>query len=201
MLSLKSSSAIYLAIILLVISSVLYSSTSTKVAVTASEEAPQPNEGGEEMDIAEVARQREQNELEIIGRAREKIGTAMKPNQLINYCLNPTKRIDRFDLEDHFKMKDNELGVFVIGKDAKQMGVMNGQNGTVIYSSSRKGGKVVEEKIQNAKHEFPMGWRKIGPDGILKQKYQFKKELSEVLKGAGAGKENAHVKDVSETQR
>ncbi len=148
------------------------------------------------MSLAEVAQEREKNELSIIGRAREKIGKVMKPHQLINYCLNPARSVDRFDLSNHAQMKENELGVFVIDKSGSHIGVMNGAEGTIIHASQRNGKSiVVEEKIQDAKVEFPSGWRKIGPDGILKEKYQFKKELKDILSNGGRGSaQNSHIK-------
>ena len=132
-------------------------------------------------EFKSVLNAREKSENEIVERARSKIGTFMKPASLINYCLNPKKDIDRFDLKDHAKMKDNELGLFVIDKAGSHIGIMSAGQ-TVIHAHPSKKYIVTEESLDEAKRSFPNGWRKIGPDGILKEKYAFKEQMDNIMK-------------------
>ena len=125
--------------------------------------------------------QREKAENQIVSRAKSKLGKFMKPAALINYCLNPAKNIERFDLNDHMKAEDNEIGLFVIDKGGAHIGIMSAGK-TVIHASPQKKYIVTEDTIEEAKKSFPNGWRKIGPDGILKEKYAFQEQLDNIMK-------------------
>lgn len=148
-----------------------------------------------EVDFSTLMKQREEAELKIIGLARSKLGEKMKPQHLINYVLNPKKNVDRFGIEDHLKMPENESGLFVVDKRGEHIGIMVPEG--IIHSSRRSDWIVVEEPISDAKKSFPNGWKRVGPDGILKQKYTFKQQMDKIVKQAlegNAGGNNVNQK-------
>jgi hypothetical protein len=139
----------------------------------------------EDGDMATLMKQREQAERQIIELARSKIGEKMKPQHLINYVLNPKKNIDRFAIEDHLKMQENNSGLFVVDKRAEHIGIMNID--AIIHASKKNDYVVKEESIDEAKKSFPNGWKRVGPDGVLKMKYSFQQQMNDILKQASGG--------------
>lgn len=132
-------------------------------------------------EFENVLQAREESENQIVDRARSKIGTVMKPAQLINFCLNPARNIDRFELQDHAKMKENDLGLFVVDKSGSHIGVMSAGK-TIIHAHPKKKYVVTEESVDEARASFPNGWKKTGPDGILKEKYAFREQMDNIMK-------------------